>query len=425
MTSVNAKFSFKEIESLYGQLNGLTGGGLITSYGDVAWFSQALGIGSDIEQIAQGDATQKANGVKSIVKRLVNIIEKFGNQEANNARKDVNKTSKKAEELNKKSQELEMKLEGDLTEVADSVTEQTEIITEANELLNETQKSIKEKQAEIQKIVEEIEAKQEALKNEKDPKKQAELLAEIQGLAVQISTISLSIVEDDQKTIDNLTEAVTNAVEDIDNATEKMTVIEQDGTAQIVQLAQEGTETTTEVAKTAAEGTQNGVIAAEAQAAASAASSNVLTGTTVAPKLQQIASDQGTASTTRLSSIASNTNRIAQGIGGLNNNVNILSQFKNSIGSALDSFACQIGSWDSVLTPVITSIGSIATTTEGVEELTEAVESDLDNINYEVKDSGKVKKAKTDKKDNNELKAEANLLTPNVDVQKIVRNFGI
>lgn len=429
MATVNTQFSFGQLESIYSQLDSLAGGQIGQN---VPYLNSVFGAIGDIEQIASGDAQQQANGIQSLVNRLMKVIEKLGAQESTRARKEVADTAKKAEDLNARSQKLGVEMEGKLSDVSDSISEQTEIVTEANQQLTEAQQAIKEKQEEIQEIVDQIIEAQEKLKAEKDPAKQAEILGEIQGLTAQIASIGVTIA-DDQKVVDNLTSAVENAVEDIENATDKMTVIEQDGQAQISQLTQDASDATGEIIDTASEGTQNATNAAEAQALASGASSNIFTGTTVAPQLQRVVTDQSSASNARLSSIAGNVNRVAQGIGSLQNGTQIINTFKNTIGSALDAFTGQITSWDSVLQPVITSIGSFGTVTKGVEELADAVETDLDTIGYDIKDNGKIKKSKDSKAEKAEepenrdenIELEVELLTPEVDATKIVRNFGI
>ena len=190
-----------------------------------------------------------------------------------------------------------------------------------------------------------------------------------------------------------------------------MTVVEQDGIGQIQQLGQQAAEVTTEVTQTGVTGGTNKATGIAAEKAANAASSNVFTGTSVAPKLYQLAQDQSAAGNTRISSIAGNINRIAQGIGGLNNATQIIGNFQNTIGAAVDNYATAYGSWNTAVEPVITSIGSFTTIAEGVEELNEAVETDL-------KSTGAV----TDK--DNENNDEEKLQTQKFDINKL-RQFGL
>ena len=387
--------NISELNNLFAQINQVSGGQIGSqtfangsmSFNDVAWFS---------------------NAVQGLVKKALSLFEKFANQEAKAAQKEVNNQTKKANDIQKKSEEVGVKLEGNFTDIASSIEEQSSIVANAVEQIQETQKSLEEKQKQIEELVKQIEEKQKSLEG-KTPEEQAVILGEIQGLASQISDIGITIQEDE--TLQNLTAAVENTSKSIDEATEQMTVVEQDGIGQIQQLGQQAAEVTTEVTQTGVTGGTNKATGIAAEKAANAASSNVFTGTSVAPKLYQLAQDQSAAGNTRISSIAGNINRIAQGIGGLNNATQIIGNFQNTIGAAVDNYATAYGSWNTAVEPVITSIGSFTTIAEGVEELNEAVETDL-------KSTGAV----TDK--DNENNDEEKLQTQKFDINKL-RQFGL
>lgn len=404
--------NISELNNLFAQINQISGDKIGTqkfadgsmSFNDVAWFSNAVqGLGSD------STPEQKAANIQGLVKKALSIFEKFANSEAKAAQKEVKNETKKSEELLKKSQEVGVALEGKFTDIASSIEEQTSIVEDASKLIKETQKSLEEKQKQIEELAKQIEEKQKSLEG-KTPKEQAVILGEIQGLAAAIANIGISIQEDNEN-LQNLTTTVENTSKNIDDAAQQMTVIEQDGAAQIQQLGQQAGAITAEVSQTGVTGGTNKVTGIAAEKAANAASSNVFTGASVAPKLHQLAQDQGAAGNTRISSIAGNINRIAQGIGGLNNAAQIISNFQNSIGGAVDNYAAAYGSWNTAVEPVITSIGSLTAITEGVEELNEAVETDLASV-------GNV----SDKENENNTQAE--LQTLNFDINKL-RQFGI
>lgn len=420
-------FDVSQLNNLYAQINQVSGNTLgsssfgqgMASYNDIAWFGNAISnLGSE-----DASAEQKAATVNQLVQKAVSLFDKLMNKEAKVAQEEVKQQTKKTEDLLKKSQNLNMKLDGELSDISSSIEDQTAIVTEATETIAETQKSLEEKQEQIQEVVKKIEAEQAKLASEKDPQKQAEILATIQGLASEIATIGVSISEENEQ-LQNLTTAVEDSTKDIENATEKMSVVEQDGIAQVQQLTQEEVQTVSEVTKTSVTGATNEATGAAAEAAAEAASSNIFSGTSVAPKLYRLAQDQNSAGATRLSSIAGNINRISQGIGSLTNNTQIIASFQTSIGSAIDNYATQFGSWNTAAEPVITSLGSFAGIAEGVEELNESVETDLGSIGYEVNEKGEAEKTEDKDSKENTSEKDVELLTPNFDINKL-NQFGI
>lgn len=373
-------FDLTQLNNLYSQIDQLSGysigstefGKGMSSYNEIAWFGNAVNsLGSE-----EASAEQKAATVNQLVQKALSLFEKFANKEAKVAQQEVATQTKQTEDLLKKSQDLNMKLEGEFSDISSSIDAETAIVTEATEMIAETQKSLEEKQEEVNKLVSKIEEEQAKLAATNDPQEQAEILANIQGIATEISNIRVSI-EAENEQLQNLTAAVEDTTKDIESATERMGVVEQDGIAQLQQLSQEEVQALTEVTTTSTTGATNEATGAAAEAAANAASTNIITGSSVAPKLHQLAQDQNAAGSTRLSSIAGNINRISQGIGTLSNNTQIIASFQTSVGGALDNYATQLGSWNTAVQPVITSLGSFANVAIGVEELNQSVESDL------------------------------------------------
>ena len=121
------------------------------------------------------------------------------------------------------------------------------------------------------------------------------------------------------------------------------------------------------------------------------------------------ANDKGqasSASSTRLTSIAGNVNKLAQGIGGLSNATQVLAGFQHSIGGALNNYSELFGQWDAQLQPAIVSLGSFDLLTQGVEELNTVVETDLGNLGFEVDEEGAVQKTEQKDDKNKEEKDE-------------------
>lgn len=425
--SFNVNTELNNLFSTLGKLNvasfGSSSNGSLTTSD---YINSVFTAGGSVAALAQAETSeQKAQIVDQLVKQALSIFTKLVANEAQKAKSEVKKQDTKTSKLVEESREVGVKLEGDFKEVADSVEAQNKIVADATKLIEKTQKSIEKKQEEIAKIVDKIEEERSKLEG-KTPEQKAEILATIQGLAGEIASIGATI-EVDNEQLQSLTEVVSDATSNIETATEKMTVIEEDGAAQIAQLSQDATQSGVEVAQTATEGVINETTGAALQTAASTASSNLITGTTIAPKLYQSANDQNKAGLTRLSSVQTNINRIAQGIGGLTNATQIAAQFKTSIGSALGDFAGAIGSWETAVAPVITGLGSFADVAVAAEELNEAAEADLETLGFDVNEKGKVEKVEN-QNEAPEANTEANngedLATQTFDIERL-RTFGI
>ena len=425
--SFNVNTELNNLFSTLGKLNGASFGS--SSKGSLTtndYINSVFTAGGSVAALAQAETSeQKAQIVDQLVKQALSIFTKLIANEAQKAKSEVKKQDAKTSKLVEESREVGVKLEGDFKEVADSVEAQNKIVADATKLIEKTQKSVEKKQEKIAKLAAKIEKEREKLEG-KTPEQQAKILVGIQELVGKIAQVGLTI-EVDNEQLQNLTQVVSDATSNIETATEKMSVIEEDGAAQIVQLSQDATQSGVEVAQTATEGAINETTGAALQAAASTSSSNLITGTTIAPKLYQSANDQNKAGLTRLSSIQSNINRIAQGIGGLTNATQIAAQFKTSIGSALGDFAGAIGSWETAVAPVITGIGSFADVAVAAEELNEAAEADLQTLGYDVNEEGEVEKVEN-QNESPEPNAEANngddLATQTFDIKRL-RTFGI
>lgn len=425
--SFNVNTELNNLFSTLGKLNGASFGS--SSKGSLTtndYINSVFTAGGSVAALAQAETSeQKAQIVDQLVKQALSIFTKLIANEAQKAKSEVKKQDAKTSKLVEESREVGVKLEGDFKEVADSVEAQNKIVADATKLIEKTQKSVEKKQEKIAKLAAKIEKEREKLEG-KTPEQQAKILVGIQELVGKIAQVGLTI-EVDNEQLQNLTQVVSDATSNIETATEKMSVIEEDGAAQIVQLSQDATQSGVEVAQTATEGAINETTGAALQAAASTTSSNLITGTTIAPKLYQSANDQNKAGLTRLSSIQSNINRIAQGIGGLTNATQIAAQFKTSIGSALGDFAGAIGSWETAVAPVITGIGSFADVAVAAEELNEAAEADLQTLGYDVNEEGEVEKVEN-QNEAPEANAEANngddLATQTFDIKRL-RTFGI
>lgn len=430
-------FYTAELNNLFAQINQASGNSLsgtvvgqgMQTYNDVAWFANAIATASTEDATPE----QKANAIRGMAEKAINIfekiMEKIGNNEKNVAKKEVSKENKASQELVEKSRKLEAKLDGSLSDIQANIEDQTAIVTEAQEILAKTQESIKEKQEEIEAIIAEIEKKQQELAAAETPEEKAAILGEIQGYAGDIAEISITI-EDEAETIANLTEAVDDTVVDIEASTQKLAETEQAGIQELGEQAAEAGKLGTDITKTATTGGVNQVEEKALQASAEAASSNVVSGASIAPKLYMAANDKGQAASTRLQSIAGNVSKLAQGIGGLSNATQVLAGFQNTVGGALNSYSELFGQWDAQLQPAITSLGTFDLLSAGLDELNTAVETDLSNLGADSEEVGAVQKSEEVDNEGAEEKleqAEEGKLeteTEKFDTQKL-RTFGI
>ena len=421
-------FNVTELNNLFNQINQVSDGSLNSTklgkgYNDIAWFANAITTASSEETTPE----QKASAIQGMIQKVLNIFEKIINNEAKAAKKETKEETKKSQELVEKSKNLETKLNSSLTDIQDNIEKQAEIITETQNSLEETKESIEEKQAQVDEFVKQIEEQKNKLASAKTPEEKAEILAKIQGFTNNIAGIGVTI-EVDAETIRTLTTAIESTVINVEDLTQKLSETKQTGIQELGEQAYEAAKLSTDVAETGTKGTTNEVTAIAIEQAATAANSNFLTGTSIAPKLYQTANDQRQASSTRLTSIAQNVNNIAQGIGGLSNATQVLAGFQHSIGSALNNYSELYGQWDAQLQPAIVSLGSFSTLANATEELNTAVETDLGNLGFEVEEDGSVQKTeqKDDKNnDENSKKGEnVELETEKFDIEKL-RSFGI
>ena len=150
--------------------------------------------------------------------------------------------------------------------------------------------------------------------------------------------------------------------------------------SQVSQLSQDAQKDVNDVTKTQVEGAKNATTEVELQALAKAAETNLITGTTIAVKLETSAMDQGLASTTRLGSMAGVTGILSQGIGRVANCMNMSGQYSLNLNGAINTFNGAFGTWSTNLSPLVTSFGSIAETGAGLEELDLAVATDINTL---------------------------------------------
>lgn len=399
-----------EFNTYLSQLQGIYSNMGTSGSSGSAYINSIFGAAGSVDQIANGNDQQKAAGIQSLVNNIMSILDKLMANEAQSATRETQKNAKTAAEVGKKQQKAEADLDRDVTEVTKEVDEQKEVLTNASNTIATVSEELKAKQEEAAKIEQEILAKQEALANAKTPEEKAALLEELQGLTGEIVSITSSMA-DIQSKVDSATADAESSMAQIDASQVKVAEIQQAGQDNINEIAQQGVNEIQNNVGSKVKAAENRATAQAAQAAATAASSNFITGTS-APKLQQIAIDQNAAAATRDAGAVTNLQSVMQGVGGLNNNVQKLAAFQTAIGMSYNEYTDATGAWGASLTVVITSIGSFVgedSLQTSNESLQEAIKTDMQTVT----NSGKADESE-EGTENPNSDSSSELLTPNV-----------
>lgn len=361
-----------QAQGMFGQLAPAIGGEAST------YVNSVFTVGNSFEGLTSEDDQQKASAIQNIMNNVMSLINSIASNEAQAAKREVQNNKATARGQNKTIEDQRTALNQQIGQIGGEISAQTEIVNGAVQELTEAQKNIQEKQEQINEIITQIQAKQNELAGITDPEKQAEILSEIQGLSGQITSIASSI-----STLTSTVETASTRVEDaaatIEDAKGNAIEIQQEGTAEITENAQKSAQLTHTSIKTNTTGVVNTTTGEGLQVAAETASSNIFTAGT-APDLFIKANDQKLAGSERTRGAITNLQTIMQGIGGLNDNASILTNFEHSVGGALNSFKTAIGTWNQNLEPTITSLGSFSTIEGEVKTLDEKVKEDLETL---------------------------------------------
>lgn len=372
-----------EYNSTTNQLMGLLsqidsmGGSSAGSFGVGSIFS----IQNNIEQIKSDDAQTKVNGIMNLANQALNLIKKIGNLQAA-AQEKVKKNSKEADDLVQDTEKTKAELNQSMFDIGEEIEAQSDIVKDATTQMEKAQEDLNKTQEQINEIIKQIEEKQAELANTTDPEKQKALLDEIYGLGISITELTAS-TEEIQEAFDTASETIIKAVDNIETAKGNSVEIQTEGQQQIVKGAQDATQVATETGATQASGVTD-IATGEAIVASGTATSlipgaGVIISTTAAQKGQELIA----AGTTKTTGSVGNLQKIAQGIGGLQNNATLLSTFENAIGKALKSFDDMVGGWNNVVTPLITSLGTLGVESAyntSAQELTKTVLKDQETI---------------------------------------------
>lgn len=341
-----------QLMNLLGQIDSM-GSSSAGSFGIGSIFT----IQNNIEQVKSNDPQTKVNGIMNLAQQAMSLINKIANLQA--AAKDrVNKDSKKANNLVEDTEKTKAELNQSMFDIGEEIDAQSDIVKDATAQMEKAQEDLNKTQEQIKEIIKQIEEKQAELANTTDPEKQKALLDEIYGLGMSITELTASTA-DIQEAFDTASETIIEAVDNIETAKGNSVEIQTEGQQQIVKGVQDATQATSETAATQVSGATDiatgEAIVASGTAASLIPGAGAVISTTAAQKGQELIA----AGTTKTTGSVGNLQKIAQGIGGLQNNTTLLSTFENAIGGALKSFDDMVGGWNNVVTPLITSLGTL------------------------------------------------------------------
>ncbi len=383
-------FNLSQIQGLIGSAN----------FGDIKGINSLFTIVNDAQQITSGDSNQQAQGVQNAIKDVMNLINKFIGQgpEAEASQKTAKNASDAAKTVAEAS-DVESQIKSSFSELQGAISGETDVIKQAASDLKEVQKELEEEQENIQKIIADIQAAQQELASTNDKEKQKELLVTIQGLTGQLSTSAANIVKM-QETASKLSESVEQTVENIEEQNAGVFELQEEGGKLVAKLSEKAQQNAAETASTQAEVPVDTATSATAASMAATASSNFITGSTIAPKLYKTASAFGASAGIKQAGCAATFAEITQGIGKIGGSVKLINEFSTSIGSVLNDCIGYLGDWNTTIDPMITSFGSLGdgSLKEVGETLTRTVANDMATI------SGKTKPNNNEEIINNPIK---------------------
>lgn len=412
MASINnSEFNtyLSQIQNLYSNC------GFGQESGAGTYINSVFSFAGSVDKITNGNDEQKAAGIQSLINNIMSFVEKLASKEAKTAQKETKDNAKTATNIEKKQKSAEADLNKNVSEVTNQVEEQKGILDDALDSLDNASEELKAKQEEANSIIKQIQEKQEELANATTPEEKLELLGELQGLTEQLDVITASVA-DIQSSVESAMAMAEGAQEQIEASKGTVAEIQQEGQDKINEILQDGANEIQKNVNSEVKSVENKATAKAAEAAAQAASINPITGVSAA-ELNRVAVDQETAGVTRNAGAISNLNTVTQGIGGLNNNLNILKNFGTAIGVTYSEFEDATGACGASISVVITSIGSFVGDggLQGAgEELQNSLKADMETVQSSMQsDSGE--EEGSDKESAPESKTE--LATPNVKLQ--------
>lgn len=373
MTSINTS----EFNTTVYQLQGIfkqLGSSAMGEYG--TYVNSVFAIGGSIEQIANGNESQKSAAIQSLINQAMNLVNKLVNIQAS-ANNKVREDREKARKVEEEAVATEQELNSNMQQIGSEIDGQTQIVENASLEIQESQEALAAKEEKINKIIKQIQTEQEALKNATTIEEKRAILGTIETLGLDISSL-MADISSYQETLENATSVVEAAFTNIETAKGNAVQKQQDGQLKVIENTQEAAEATSSTVATQAEGVKNITLGTALEASATAEIFIPIVGGVVSSQSAQKGAELIAAGTTETTGSLTNLQSLLQGIGKVSNNTQLLSTFKTAIGGALNTFNSSIGSWNAAVQPMITSIGSLTSGAidEQVAVLQGAVEAD-------------------------------------------------
>ena len=391
--------------SVEGMLNQYFGS---TDLGNGINLSNVLAGIDSIEQISSGDNKQQANGVQSLVNNVMSIISKFGTGEASAAGSEVSQNVQNTNTTVTASDEQVQKIQSSFASIQKGIEAQNQIIEDENKAAEDLQAKQKAEEDKIKAAIEQINTLKSQLGGETDSTNQQALLNQI--------TEQLGIINESITTVTGIKTELAEHSANVEKAygtlvdySAETQQTQSESAESLENLAAKAQQNMQDNGKTQAQAPVNQATSASAASAAAAASTNIITGSSLAPKLYRVAGDQGAAASIRAMGASTVWAQMAQGIGKISNGAELLTSYNNTIGSALNDCENLVGRWNSTISPMITSIGSVESFKAQADEFGLIVDEDKASIEAKGEQTNYVEApAQSDETQNNKTKPQSN-----------------
>ena len=372
----------------------------------------SMGVANNWENSSTGE---KAEFFTNSIMTILSMFES-SQSEVNNSKKDQENFNKKVKNIENSIEKSSKKIAKAMQDAGKYIQKQIDLVAKKSEKLEKEQKKADEKQKEINEQLENITRLQGNLASATDPAEQKRLLGEIKDASSKLGKAIESMSTINDKVVD-LQGEVQNIKEDID--------VKQEDVEQIkTSLKQENENELKNAQQGRIDAAAQEPKAKEDEAAAEAAQLKAQVPFANAQAIQDVA-NYTMAATTRTSTATQGLQKVSTMLVGIENNKGLIGQFDSSVLDKITTFNGAIGTWDSSVNSLITAVGSYQNA--NIDELNNAVETDLQTIESGAQPSDKtnnvdgkknnVKNVSSQENQNSNESGETSnntLLTPNV-----------
>lgn len=318
------------------------------------------GTASNIQNLVEGNDTQKATAIKNILSDFMDLFSNIGTGEDSKARKKVKSNDKKIEENKKEAEETSKEISTKVQEILSNCENGATNIQNALEKIQELggdQGAIAEAQAKLEAQLQIIEENKVILNaKDKDPNERKQALVailnaskEINNLVTQVNEYNALISEQNKVVEENsqqLAELSQQSAETISNGVAQM----KDSLVEAGILTKEEAEVAIDAAKQTAIGTAQ-------QTAGEAMSSNAVT-VAEGVKYTMSGADKLNAGSTLMNGSQQGLSKLNGSIGQMGQYLTHFTEFGNGLGTFLKGATELIGAYDNTVNSFVDSIGS-------------------------------------------------------------------